>query len=120
VILPEESGRKVMLYNLATGKELTAIYPHNWVHKLINQPDYYLKQCFFGELLLINTPNRLHWLKVKKRQSSQVNTSHVLWLATVDRMKRWTSPEVLKYEGHQVVLWPDIQSYDDWSTKGNY
>lgn len=114
---------KVMLYDPATGKRVKQPFTHiNWVHKLINQPDYYLKQCFFGEHLLINNTKPV--ALVESEKTAIIASEYLpmyLWLATGGSNGiRWNNPEVFKVlKGHQVVLWPDIQSYDDWLTKGD-
>jgi hypothetical protein len=44
---------KVMHYNPVTGKRVKQPYSHiTWAHKLLNKPDFNLKQCLFGEHLL--------------------------------------------------------------------
>ena len=44
---------KIMLYNSNTGKRVKRPFNYiTWVHKAIDQPEYELKQCLFGEHLL--------------------------------------------------------------------
>lgn len=113
---------KIMLYDPHAGKRVQKPFTHiNWVHKLISQPDFNLKQCFFGEHLLTN--NNKPVSLVESEKTAIIASEYLpmyLWLATGGSNGiRWNNPEVFKVlKGHQVVLWPDIQSYDDWTTKG--
>ncbi len=46
---------KIILYNPTTGKRVKNLeLPVYWVHKALKQPEFELKQCLFGEHLLIN------------------------------------------------------------------
>ena len=43
-----------MLYDPTTGKRVKEPFNHiSWVHKVIKQPEFELKQCLFGEHLLL-------------------------------------------------------------------
>ena len=51
---------KIMLYNSETGKRIKEPYNHvTWGHSVLHKCDYNLRQCFFGEHLLLENKSRL-------------------------------------------------------------
>lgn len=112
---------KIMLYNPDTGKRVKEPFNHiSWVHKAIKQPDFLLKQCFFGEHLLIDKTKPVAIVESEKTAIiSSAYFPQFIWLATGgSNGSKWTNPEVFKVlRGHKIILWPDIQSYDNWNEK---
>lgn len=112
---------KIMLYNPETGKRVKEPYNHiNWVHKVLDLPDFNLKQCFFGEHLLNGNNKKVCIVESEKTAivASIVYPDQV-WLAsgslvnlTVERC------EVLK--GREVILFPDVGAFPAWEEKAEY
>jgi len=106
---------KIMLYNATDGKRIKKPYDCvNWVHKVIKQPEFELKQCFFGEHLLIDRTKTVAIIESEKSAIiSSVYFPKFIWLSvggktnlTIDRIK------VL--QGRKVVLFPDLNCFDHW------
>lgn len=112
---------KIMAYDLRTGKRDKSGKGINWIHARWKGkngvPDKFnLKQCLFGEHLL-----RLFPIKpvavVESEKTAILATSlfpNFVWLATGGK----SQTDVLKMKvlkGRQVLMFPDVQGYDDWN-----
>ncbi|UFH55515.1 DUF6371 domain-containing protein [Spirosoma sp. KNUC1025] len=82
-----------------------------------------LKQCFFGEHLLSEYPERS--VAVVEGESTAIVCSAIwpdyIWLATGGSMGgSWYSPERFSVlRGRNVTLWPDTGKYVNWSQKAS-
>jgi len=109
---------KIMLYDPHTGKRVKE--PHKcitWVHTALKLKDYNLKQCLFGEHLLIGSSKPIALVESEKTAIiSSVYLPQFLWLATggISNLKLERC-NVLK--GKNVTLFPDTNSYKEWSEK---
>lgn len=118
---------KIMLYSPTTGKRQSKF---TFAHKLIKQPEYGLKQCFFGEHLLNekDKDGKPKPVAIVESEKTAVIASYYLpqfiWIASsglhglnIDKCK------VLK--GRTVTLFPDLSkpkiegkptAFDIWSS----
>jgi hypothetical protein len=109
---------KIMLYNPATGKRVKK--PHNyihWAHKALEQPLFELKQCLFGEHLIIDKTKPIALVESEKTAIiMSVFKPEYSWLAT-------GSKSGFKYEflepikEFKIVAFPDKSEYNDWLHK---
>lgn len=112
---------KIMLYNPETGKRVKEPYNHiNWVHKVLDLPDFNLKQCFFGEHLL-NGNNKM--VCIVESEKTAIVASIVypgqVWLASGSLVNLTAERcEVLK--GRIVILFPDVGAFPAWEEKAEY
>ena len=111
---------KIMLYNPKTGRRVKK--PHNhitWVHSLLGDDAFNLKQCFFGEHLLPNTP--LMPVAIVESEKSALIASHYLpsftWIATGGKNGCFRSENLSPLKGRQVILFPDLGATDNWQAK---
>ncbi len=120
------SGRirsgKIMLYNPETGKRVKEPYNHiNWVHKVLDLPDFNLKQCFFGEHLLKFWPDKLVAIVESEKTAivASIFYPDQVWLASGSLVNLTAERcEVLK--GREVILFPDVGAFPVWEEKAEY
>lgn len=80
-----------------------------------------LQQCYFGEHLLAEYPDRT--VAIVEGESTALVCSAIwpqyVWLATGGSTGgKWYAPERFNVlQGRKVVLWPDTGKYADWSEK---
>ncbi|MBP7679066.1 MAG: hypothetical protein KA096_01420 [Bacteroidales bacterium] len=109
---------KIMLYNPVTGKRVK--YPFNhitWVHELLKQEDFVLKQCFFGEHLLQDRSKPVAIVESEKTAIiASVYIPDFIWIAVggLNNLKAEIC-ELLK--GRSVILFPDLNCFDKWNKK---
>lgn len=108
---------KIMLYDPTTGKRKKEPYNHiNWVHTVMNVPDFNLKQCLFGEHLLKDKKPVAIVESEKTAIIASVYLPQFNWLATggSNNLNR-ENCSVLK--DFRVILYPDVNCYDNWEMK---
>lgn len=110
---------KVMLYNKETGKRIKEPFPHiTWIHKLINLKDYELNQCFFGEHLISQFPEKP--IAITESEKTAILAAAYIpkfnWLAAgnLNNLSRKRC-EVLK--GKTIVLFPDAGAFQIWNQR---
>ena len=110
---------KIMLYNTLTGKRFKEPNHINWVHKLINQPKFELKQCFFGEHLLNDKTKQVAIVESEKTAIiASVYFPKFIWLA-VGSLNNLNVEKCEILKGRKVILFPDLKGFDKWSKKAN-
>ncbi len=111
---------KIMLYNATTGKRVKEPYNHiNWVHKAIKQPDFELKQCLFGEHLLIDKTKPVAIVESEKTAIiASVYLPQFIWLA-VGSLTNLNAEKCSILKGRIVTLFPDLNGFEKWKTKAN-
>ncbi|HET6558348.1 MAG TPA: DUF6371 domain-containing protein [Prolixibacteraceae bacterium] len=111
---------KIMLYNPLTGKRVKEPYSHvNWVHKVIKQPEFELKQCLFGEHLLNEKAKPIAIVESEKTAViASVYLPQFIWLA-VGGLEGLTAEKCQVLSGRKVVLFPDLNGYEKWSKKAD-
>jgi hypothetical protein len=113
---------KVMLYNTETGRRVK--HPFNfitWMHSILKMSEYNLQQCFFGEHLLALYPD-LPIAIVESEKTAIIASIYFpqfIWIATGGKNGcKWTTWKVCKVlKGRKVVLWPDVNAFQDWKVK---
>jgi hypothetical protein len=112
---------KIMLYDPNTGKRIKEPFNHiNWIHTLLNLPDFKLNQCFFGEhLLFIDKTKPVAIVESEKTAIiSSVYFPEFIWIAagSIDGLNI-EKCSILK--GRNVTLFPDINGFEKWSKKAD-
>ena len=109
---------KIMLYSPTTGKRVKEPFNHiNWVHKAIKQPEFELKQCLFGEHLLIDKTKPVAIVESEKTAViASVYLPQFIWLA-VGSLTNVNAEKCSILKGRTVTLFPDLNGFDKWSIK---
>lgn len=110
---------KIMLYNPVTGKRVKE--PHNcitWVHSVLKQPDFNLKQCLFGEHLITTWPDKPIAIVESEKTAiiSSVFMPSYNWLAT-GGVQNLNKAMFNPLQGKKIVLFPDVNQYHKWKQK---
>lgn len=109
---------KIMLYSPITGKRAKEPFNHiHWVHKALKQPDFELKQCLFGEHLLIDKIKPVALVESEKTAIiASVYLPQFIWLA-VGSLTNLNAEKCSILKGRTVTLFPDLQGFDKWNSK---
>jgi len=109
---------KVMLYNATTGKRVKEPFSHiTWVHKLLKQEEFGLKQCFYGEHLLKDKTKPIAIVESEKTAIiASVYLNQFTWLA-VGSLNNLNIEICEVLHGRFVVLFPDLKGFEKWSDK---
>lgn len=109
---------KIMLYNPTTGKRVKEPFNHiHWVHKALKQPEFNLKQCFFGEHLLIDKTKPVAIVESEKTTViASVYLPQFIWLA-VGSLTNLNAEKSSILKGRTVTLFPDLNGFEKWSSK---
>lgn len=109
---------KIMLYNPVTGKRIKEPFNHvHWVHKALKQPEFELKQCLFGEHLLIDKTMPVAVVESEKTAViASVYLPQFIWLA-VGSLNNLNAEKCSILRGRTVSLFPDLNGFDKWNSK---
>ncbi len=109
---------KIMLYDAITGKRIKKPFNHiNWVHTVLKQPDFELKQCFFGEHLLIDKSKPVAIVESEKTAViASVYLPQFVWLA-VGSLNNLNAEKCIILYGRTVTLFPDLNGFEKWTQK---
>ncbi|MCU0432255.1 MAG: DUF6371 domain-containing protein [Bacteroidia bacterium] len=109
---------KIMLYNPVTGKRVKEPFNHiNWVHKSLQQPEFELGQCLFGEHLLIDKTKPVAVVESEKTAViASVYLPQFIWVA-VGSLTNLNAEKCSILKGRTVALFPDLNGFDKWNTK---
>lgn len=102
---------KIMLYNSHTGKRIKKPFNHiTWVHKIIKQPSFNLKQALFGEHLLSDNANPIAIVESEKTAIiASAYFPELTWLATGSLCGlTLNNCKTLNNQPNEVILFPDI------------
>jgi rubredoxin len=109
---------KIMLYSPSNGKRVKE--PHiyiNWVHKVLKWSDFELKQCLFGEHLLVDESKPVAIVESEKTAIiASVYIPNFIWVA-VGSLSNLNNEKCSILKSRKVVLFPDLKGYDRWSNK---
>ena len=109
---------KIMLYSPATGKRVKEPFSCiNWAHKVLRQPVFELKQCLFGEHLLIDKTKPV--AIVESEKTAVIASAYLpqfIWVA-VGSLTNLNSKLCNILSGRTVVLFPDLNGFDKWSIR---
>ncbi len=109
---------KVMLYSPTTGKRIKEPFNHiNWVHKLLKTQDFELRQCLFGEHLLIDKTKPVAIVESEKTAViASVYLPQFIWVA-VGSLTNLNAEKCSILRGRSVTLFPDLNGFEKWSSK---
>jgi hypothetical protein len=109
---------KVMLYNPDTGRRVKQPHPHiTWVHSLLKYDDFNLKQCFFGMHLLSDKSKPVAIVESEKTALiASVYMSEYIWIASGGKNGCLVAESNI-LRGRKIVLFPDLNAFDDWKEK---
>ena len=109
---------KIMLFDEKTGKRIKE--PENkiqWVHKVLNLPDFNLVQCFFGEHLLGDKSKPVAIVESEKTAFiASMYFPKYIWLAC-GGSEGLNMDKFQCLKGCNVVLYPDAGKFDKWNKK---
>ena len=109
---------KIMLYSPTTGKRVKEPFNHiNWVHSLLKQPEFELRQCLFGEHLLIDKTKPVAIVESEKTAViASVYLPQFIWVA-VGSLTNLNAEKCSILKGRTVTLFPDLNGFEKWSSK---
>lgn len=109
---------KIMLYNPTTGKRVKEPFNHiHWVHKVIQQREFNLRQCLFGEHLLIDKTKPVAIVESEKTAIiASIYLPQFIWCAA-GSLTNLTVEKCGILKGRTVTLFPDLNGFDKWSSK---
>jgi hypothetical protein len=109
---------KIMLYSPTTGKRVKEPFNHiNWVHKVLKQPVFELRQCLFGEHLLIDKTKPVAIVESEKTAViASVYLPQFIWVA-VGSLTNLNAEKCSILIGRTIVLFPDLNGFEKWSNK---
>jgi hypothetical protein len=111
---------KIMLYSPTTGKRIKEPFNHiNWVHKAIKQPEFELRQCLFGEHLLIDKTKPVAIVESEKTAViASIYLPQFIWVA-VGSLTNLNTEKCSILKGRTVTLFPDLNGFEKWRKKAN-
>jgi len=109
---------KIMLYSPTTGKRVKNLeLPVYWVHKALKQPEFELRQCLFGEHLLIDETKPV--AIVESEKTAVIASAYLpqfIWLA-VGSLTNLNADRLPILKGRSVILFPDLNGFEKWQGK---
>jgi hypothetical protein len=111
---------KVITYK-KNGKRNKDIFPPvKWVHVLLKLNDFNLKQCFFGEHLLLNEEDKTVAIVESEKTAllMSVFRPNMIWLAS-GGSEGLSSDKCKVIKGKSVILYPDLKQFDKWKIKAD-
>lgn len=115
---------KLIKYDPATGKRIKfeGGCLTNWVHAVFKIKNFNLKQCFFGEHLLQQFPEKLIGIVESEKTAiiASIFFPDLIWLAT-GGAENINQEKVKSLQGRKVILFPDASEggiiYQKWREK---
>lgn len=109
---------KVMLYNSETGKRIKEPYNYiTWMHKVLKLNDFNLKQCFFGEHLLVDKTKAVAIVESEKTAIiASIYFPELIWLAS-GSLSNLTIEKCNVLKNRKVILFPDADGFSKWAEK---
>ena len=113
---------KIMLYDPKTGHRVKEPHSHVcWVHSELKLPDFHLRQCLFGEHLLMKNPT-MPVAIVESEKTALIGTVFVpdiLWLATGGMNGCFNADTMSVLKDRNVTLFPDLGAFEILSQKAS-
>jgi len=110
---------KIMLYDPYTGKRIKEPFNHiSWVHTLLNQPGFNMKQGLFGEHLITEAPHKPIAI-VESEKTAIIASGFIpeyIWIAT-GGLQNLNSKTCHPLVGKKVILFPDLGSEEKWKER---
>ena len=109
---------KIMLYSPTTGKRIKEPFNHiSWVHTALKQPEFELRQCLFGEHLLIDKTKPVAIVESEKTAViASVYLPQFIWCAA-GSLTNLNAEKCSILKERSVTLFPDLNGFDKWSSK---
>jgi hypothetical protein len=109
---------KIMLYSPTTGKRVKEPFNRiSWAHKALKQAVFELRQCLFGEHLLIDKTKPVAIVESEKTAViASVYLPQFIWVA-VGSLTNLHAEKCSALNGRTVALFPDLNGFDKWSSK---
>ena len=111
---------KIMLYNMETGKRVKKPFNHvQWVHSVMNIPDFQLQQCLFGLHQIRVYSNNNPVCIVESEKTAILMTAVLpgfLWLAT-GGLHNLNPEKCAALKKYKIRLYPDLGCYLLWLEK---
>ena len=111
---------KVMLYNSSDGHRVKE--PHSyvsWVHSELHLENFNMKQCLFGEHLLLQYPTKP--VAIVESEKSALIASHFMpdfiWLATGGIHGCFKEESIKVLKNRSAMLCPDLGAFETWKAK---
>jgi hypothetical protein len=111
---------KVMQYDRSTGKRVKKPYDMvTWVHSILKQENFNLKQCFFGQHLLKESTKPVAIVESEKTAIiASIYLPQFTWLASSN--KQGLSDQKCRcLKNRKVILYPDLNAFELWQEKAN-
>ncbi len=107
---------KIMLYSPTTGKRVKDLeLPVYWVHKALKQPEFELRQCLFGEHLLIDKTKPIAIVESEKTAViASIYLPQFVWVA-VGSLTNLNAEKCSILKGRTVTLFPDLNGFEKWN-----
>jgi ribosomal protein L37AE/L43A len=111
---------KIMQYNPETGRRVKSPYDKiTWVHKVINLEKFNLKQCLFGEHLLIDKTKPVGVVESEKTAIiASVFFKDLIFVATGGK-QNLNAIKLIPLANRNVIFYPDLGAFDKWNEKVN-
>lgn len=109
---------KIMLYNPTTARRVKEPFNHiNWVHKVLEQSQFELRQCLFGEHLLLDKTKPVAIVESEKTAViASIYLPQFIWLA-VGSLTNLNVEKCSVLKGRTAILFPDLRGYEKWKKK---
>jgi hypothetical protein len=109
---------KIMLYSTTTGKRVKEPFNHiYWVHKALKKSEFKLRQCLFGEHLLIDKTKPVAIVESEKTAViGSIYLPQFIWVA-VGSLTNLNAEKCSILKGRTVILFPDLNGFEKWSSK---
>lgn len=104
---------KIILFDAETGKRVP--YHVNWAHKFINDPDFRVSQCLFGEHLIRLFPKKPVVIVESEKSAiiASIFCPQYVWLAC-GGINQLSLTKCLSLKGKEIILIPDTDAYQEW------
>ena len=112
---------EIIHFDAQTGKTIKEPQRRKyWVHSALNQSDFNLQQCFFGEHLLTIQESHNKPIAIVEAAKTAIIASvffpQYIWLACLGK-NGLNADKFNVLKGRTVVLYPDVNAFDYWDEK---
>lgn len=106
---------KIMVYDATGHRDKKKI---SWVHSALKLENFHLKQCFFGQhLLLSDTAKTIAIVESEKTAVvASIYMPDFIWMAC-GSLQNISKERCQVLSGRKVILFPDLKGFDLWNTK---
>jgi hypothetical protein len=113
---------KIMQYDPESGKRMKDPYHKpNWAHRALKMEGFHLRQCFFGEHLMAEFPDKPVGICESEKTAivASMYFPKLNWVATGGKGGAgWNNPRVCSVlKSRRVILFPDGSAFQDWRLK---